>query len=94
MPKTLENQICIAITPMGLVIGRISEQELSDPRLMVINKSEKGKQIIIQFQKIISEPSLFFLGACASFISENEDINNAYTEDISGIEVVEVIPEK
>ncbi len=86
---TMENKIVIALTPLGLIIGRMVEGVLTSPRTLMANKSKESKEAInVGFQELIGSPELFFLGAVPHYISENVSLNELYIQVVSGIKII------
>ena len=84
---TMENKIVVALTPMGLIMGRHAEGVLINPKAFIVNNNDKGEGTI-KFLNILGDPDIFFIGGAPYYISENPSINELYVESVSGIKVV------
>jgi hypothetical protein len=83
---TMENKIIIALTPLGLIIGRMAEGIVTSPKVLLIQNVDGA--IKIGFKDIIGDPELFFLGSAPYYISENADLNELYFETVTSIKLV------
>ena len=86
--ETMEKKIVVALTPMGLVIGRMAEGILTRPKVLNIIQGEEPGSVRVGFKSILGDPELFFLGDCCYYISENAEISDLYIEATTGIKVL------
>jgi hypothetical protein len=74
----MENKIVIILTSHGMIMGKISEGEVINPRAMVTRK-ETG----VGFSTLVGNPEVFFIGKSPYYISENAELNEKYEEAIN-----------
>uniref|UniRef100_A0A6M3LLV1 Uncharacterized protein n=1 Tax=viral metagenome TaxID=1070528 RepID=A0A6M3LLV1_9ZZZZ len=84
---TMENKIVVALTPMGLIMGRYAEGILTNPRAFTVNNNDKGEGTV-RFLNIIGDPDIFFIGNASYYLSENPSINELYVDSVSSIRVI------
>ena len=85
MESTMEHKVIIVMTPMGFVIGRMDEGKLTSPRILSISQGDKPGVLSIHFKNIVGDPSTFYIGDTPHYESEDGELNDLYTEAISGI---------
>jgi hypothetical protein len=90
MEATMEGQVCVTISPIGLVIGQIAEGEITQPRVLVTGR--KDDKIQVEFKKMLGDPKIFERGGCPAYISNDNELNVLYIEEISVIKVVSTVP--
>lgn len=83
---TTENKTTIVLTPMGMIIGRMAEGEITKPRRVLFSETEQGVQI--QLKEILGNPDVFIIGSCCYYFSESPDLNELYFSAVTGIGIV------
>jgi hypothetical protein len=88
----VETQIYIAIVNgVGFVIGKATEGQLMNPRIMVVGNNGKN-ELTISFRKFLGDPGIFEIGASPYYSSEDNEINAAYVEEVTGLVVTKLMP--
>ncbi len=85
MESTMEHKVIIVMSPMGFVIGRMDEGKLTSPRILSISHGDKPGVLSVHFKNIVGDPSIFYIGNTPHYESEDGELNDLYTEAISGI---------
>lgn len=81
--ETLENKIVILPTPSGeMIIGKIAEGEMINPRVIHTEPTEKKDSIMIRFPKLFGDPNSFFLPVGGYYVSENVELNERYEASV------------
>jgi len=87
--ETMENRIVIAFVPGGvLVIGKIAEGIMINPRIIKIEESKEAGKIGIRFQPLFGDPEVFFFEYGQYYISENAELNELYETAIEPKRVI------
>jgi hypothetical protein len=88
MKPMFETQICIALTPLGLVIGKMAEGLLTFPRILIVSAGKTANTLSLEFKRIIGDPKLFDIGESPAYVSEDSEMNLLYLEETTGIKLV------
>lgn len=81
--ETMENKIVIVILPIGLIIGKMAEGIMINPRVLIVGESE-GK-VTVRFKHMFGDPEMFFMSYTPYYISENAELNELYEGQIAPV---------
>jgi hypothetical protein len=90
--ETLENRFVISITPMGLVLGKIAEGAMINPRVIETGESKEPGKMAIKFKQLFGNPNEYFYSYGQYYISENSELNELYETSIEPKRII--IPSK
>ena len=85
METTMEHKVIIVMTPIGFVIGRMDEGKLTLPRILVISQGDKPGVLSVHFKNIVGDPTTFYIVDTPHYESEDGELNDLYSEAVSGI---------
>ena len=90
MQETYENKICIAMTPMGVIMGKYCEGGLID--LRSVQLKQERDSLSIQFKFLVGDPKFMVLGGVPFYFVEDKELCTLYTEEVSGIKITSEFP--
>jgi hypothetical protein len=76
--ETIEGKIVIVVAHNGVIIGKVIEGIMINPRMILTEETEQKGQVRIQFVKLFGEANTYFLPPGGFYVSENNELNALY----------------